>query len=275
LLQLEPKTFMGDRQRNWSSTDLCVDLSLYSAGCDLAQHQHTNAFFCFMLDGVCDEQASGFGTTLRADSLIYHCAGSVHSNHWHTAGRCMHVELAQSLCEGVNRARLTDPMPQIVIGRARDIARSIYDELLHVDSVSPIAFEGLALTLLAETIRETGRECNVPRWLRRIRDQLREEFSSVPSLGKIAAGAGVHPAYLATSFQQHYGVSVGQFVRMQRIERARNMLAHSDSTLSDTALLLGFSDQSHFCRTFKKQTGLTPLEYRRLFAGKRSPIQES
>jgi AraC family transcriptional regulator len=187
----------------------------------------------------------------------------------------MHVEFVPGFCEGADQARLSEPVVQTRGGRASDIACKIYDELLHPDSASGIAFEGLALVLIAETIREVGRESNAPRWLRSVRDRLQDEYVAVPSLRQIAADAGVHPTYLATSFQQHFGVSIGEFVRLRRIEQAREMLANSDQPLGDVALLLGFSDQSHFCRTFKKQTGLSPLEYRRLFAGNPNPIQES
>jgi AraC-like DNA-binding protein len=98
---------------------------------------------------------------------------------------------------------------------------------------------------------------------------------NAPSLRQIAADVGVHPTYLAASFQRHFGVSVGEFVRLRRIELAREMLANSNQPLSDLALHLGFSDQSHFCRTFKKQTSLSPMEYRRLFANNPNSVQKT
>ena len=187
----------------------------------------------------------------------------------------MHVEFVPDFCEGADRARLSGPVLQTSGGRACHVAKSIYEELLHVDAASAIAFEGLALLLLAETVREASPENKVPRWLRTVRDRLHEEYVSGPSLREIAADAGVHPTYLAASFRQHFGVTLGEFVRLRRIEQARQMLSNSDKPLSDVALLLGFSDQSHFCRTFKKQTGLSPLKYRRLFAGHSNLVQES
>lgn len=246
MIQLEPKTFMGLRRRNWSSADLCVDLSHYAAGCAFPNHGHVDAFFCFVLDGTCEERANGRCEVLRPGSLVYHPAGFEHSNRWHEEGRCMHVEFAPGFCEGADQTRLSDLLFQTIGGRACAIAGRIYEELLHVDSASGIAFEGLALVLLAETIRESGRESKAPRWLRNVRDRLQEEYGAVPSLRQIAAETGVHPTYLATTFQQHFGVSVGEFVRLRRIEQARELLTHSDQPLSEVAFLLGFSDQSHF-----------------------------
>ncbi|QJW97881.1 hypothetical protein FTUN_5461 [Frigoriglobus tundricola] len=274
MLKLKPRTFLGARQRSWSSADLCVDLSHYSAGCCCPRHGHVDAFFCFVLDGTCEERFNGRCEILRPGSLIYHPAGFEHSNRWPEVGRCIHIEFVPTLCEGIDRSRLSAPVLQTGHSRAGHIARRIYDELHHLDAVSGVAFEGLALLLLAETVRYTGREKSVPHWLKRVRDRLHEECVNVPPLKEIAADAGVHLTHLATSFRQHFGVTVGEFVRSRRIERSRSMLSNSDTPLSEVALLLGFSDQSHFCRTFKKWTGLSPLEYRRI-TGRPNPIQES
>lgn len=266
---------MGERRRSWVSPDLCIDLSHYSAGCALGRHQHNDAFFCFVIDGTYEERANGLREVLPSGSLVYHPAGREHSNQWHEDGRCLHVEFASTFYAGMNQVGLADPVRQIIGGRAGDIVRSVYKELLHIDSASGIAFEGLAMLLLAESIREASRESTAPRWLRSVRDRLQDEYVAVPPLRVIAVEVGVHPTYLAASFQKHFGVSVGEFVRLRRIERAREMLSHTEQQLSEVALLLGFSDQSHFCRTFKKQTGLSPLEYRRLFPRNLKPVQKS
>jgi AraC-like DNA-binding protein len=48
-----------------------------------------------------------------------------------------------------------------------------------------------------------------------------------------------------------------------RIDRAIQELRSTDKRLADIAGDAGFSDQSHFCRTFKLSTGLTPGQYRK------------
>lgn len=104
MFTLEPKTFMGERRRNWNSNDLCVDLSHYEAGCLFPRHGHRDVFSCFVLNGACEEQAGGHREILRPGSLIYHPPGFDHSNRWHAEGRCMHVEFASGfLCPAVKR----------------------------------------------------------------------------------------------------------------------------------------------------------------------------
>jgi AraC-like DNA-binding protein len=52
-----------------------------------------------------------------------------------------------------------------------------------------------------------------------------------------------------------------------RMSRARQLIAERGSTIAQVALAVGYSDQAHFTRAFKAQTGLTPQEYRRWTAG--------
>jgi len=97
------------------------------------------------------------------------------------------------------------------------------------------------------------------------------------TLTKIASEVGVHPVHLAATFRQKYGCTVGEFVRLLKIERARNDLGNLDLSVEQIAAQAGFADQSHFSKTFKDYTGLTPTEYRREFfnSSKRKMIPQS
>ena len=83
------------------------------------------------------------------------------------------------------------------------------------------------------------------------------------TLDELAAVAGVHRAHLVRSFRARYGVSIGVYVRRERIRWAARALRHSDAPLAEIALRAGFADQSHFTRTFVKHMGVSPGRYRR------------
>ena len=109
------------------------------------------------------------------------------------------------------------------------------------------------------------RSASAPPWLRRVRERL--EGETAPVLADLAGEAGVHPRYLMRVFRRWVGCSMGEFVRRRRIRRARMMLAETSDGLAAVSAAAGFYDQSHFGRTFKRLTGLTPREYRRLARG--------
>jgi AraC family transcriptional regulator len=95
---------------------------------------------------------------------------------------------------------------------------------------------------------------------------LQDQFAENLSLQEIACAVGVHPAHLARSFRQHFHCTVGDYLRNLRIEQSRHVLATSDTPLSEIALDMGYSDQSHFTTAFKRHTGISPGQYRKLFS---------
>jgi AraC family transcriptional regulator len=104
-----------------------------------------------------------------------------------------------------------------------------------------------------------------PRWLERTRELLHAHFTEDMTLKRIAGAVGTHPVHLARVFRQYHGCTIGEYVRRLRIESACRELALTDAPLSQIALALGFYDQSHFSRTFKKLVGLTPTVYQASF----------
>lgn len=83
------------------------------------------------------------------------------------------------------------------------------------------------------------------------------------SIEKIASECNVSTTHFRRLFKEYAGKSPVQYRTELKIEYAKRMLAESDMTVSEIADTLGFEGDSYFCRVFKKETGLTPTEYRR------------
>jgi AraC family transcriptional regulator len=135
-----------------------------------------------------------------------------------------------------------------------------------MDDFSPLIIEGLTLEILAEVAR-TGTPHlgpSPPRWLERIREMLHTHFAESVSLAWLAEAAGVHPVSAASAFRRFYRCTIGQYLRRCRVDFACRRLTKSGDSLAEIALAAGFADQSHFCRTFKRHTGLTPAVYRQM-----------
>jgi len=65
-------------------------------------------------------------------------------------------------------------------------------------------------------------------------------------------------------FSDVKGMSVLQFIVIQKIERAKELMLYEDMPLSEIAELLNYKNQDHLIAQFKKTTGLTPSYYKRL-----------
>ena len=132
-----------------------------------------------------------------------------------------------------------------------------------------LAIESLTAEILARVGgAATPRDRQMPGWLRGVRDLVDAAPGEPPSLAAIAGAVGVHPVYLAQTFRRFCGCSLGEYARRQRLERARRLVAAGHVPLAQIAAAAGFADQSHFTRTFKRFTGVTPRYYRTFLAFK-------
>ena len=82
------------------------------------------------------------------------------------------------------------------------------------------------------------------------------------SLVELAKYVTLHPNYLSELFKKETGFTVSEYIQREKIEEAKRLLTSSEYSLLDIAAWLGFHDQSHFTRVFKKFEGITPSKYR-------------
>ena len=80
---------------------------------------------------------------------------------------------------------------------------------------------------------------------------------------QIGTDLNYNPNYLNRLMLQHTGMSLHQYILQRRLTVAAGLLQTTHRPISDIAIELGFNSLSHFSNYFKKETGATPLEYRR------------
>lgn len=73
----------------------------------------------------------------------------------------------------------------------------------------------------------------------------------------------VHPNYLNDLVKEVTGVAASHFIHKQLVQEAKSRLLQTNDTVSMIASELNFTDDSYFNRFFKKQTGLTPSQFRK------------
>lgn len=72
---------------------------------------------------------------------------------------------------------------------------------------------------------------------------------------------------LTKKFRKDLGRSIGEYITETKIKEAQRLLLYSDMTISEIAEYLAYCNQPHFQMVFKKQTGMTPLEFRQMGTG--------
>jgi AraC family transcriptional regulator len=79
----------------------------------------------------------------------------------------------------------------------------------------------------------------------------------------LSAVARRSPAHFARSFKHSFGESPHAYVMRRRLEKVCHLMVTSSEPLSQIALSVGFSDQSHLCKRFKEALGQSPSSWRR------------
>lgn len=90
---------------------------------------------------------------------------------------------------------------------------------------------------------------------------LRRQTDSM-NASQAARELGVSAAWLVSKFKEDTGLPPAEWLRFERTKQASSLLAETTQSISDIARGLGFPTSQFFSSFFKKETGLTPSEYR-------------
>lgn len=99
------------------------------------------------------------------------------------------------------------------------------------------------------------------RKLQRVIEYIDAHLDCDLSLKELAEIVQMSAHYFAQLFKQSTGISPHQYVIRCRIERSKELLKQKQITIADVAEIVGFVDQSHFHRHFKRLVGITPKAF--------------
>ena len=264
--KLPPGQFYGAVSTRRELPNLILSETCYYQDLKIPPHSHEQAYFGITLQGAYTQAYGLKSRTCRPQMIAFHPPDETHSAHFPaSAVRSFNVEIKSHWLEQLRRSSILLPEPVDFHGGAMSwLALKIYREYQHMDELSPLAIEGIALEMMVEASRRSAKisEKKPPLWLTRAKEAIQAEFDQAVALSDLAALVGVHPVYLASEFRKHYHCSIGEYQRKLRVEFACRELATSDTPIVEVALAAGFSHQGHFSTVFRRLTGMTPTEFR-------------
>ncbi len=124
--------------------------------------------------------------------------------------------------------------------------------------------ELLAFVLRMYGTKQASRQVMMPgrESLATARELLHESMPDPPNLTELAASAGVTPFTLVRAFRSAYGMPPYAYLTHLRVEEARKLLRRGMAP-TEAALKVGFYDQSHLSRHFRRLVGVPPGAYQR------------
>jgi AraC family transcriptional regulator len=152
---------------------------------------------------------------------------------------------------------------------ARDLADELMTEAPGQEMVVRALLEQLVVHLLRHhsNVRrseelELSRVGLVDRRIRRAVELMHAQMERDLPLEEIAAAAYLSPFHFARLFKKLTGASPHAYLATLRVERAQQLLAETDLSVSEISIRVGYSSPSHFSKAFRHSKGLTPRAFR-------------
>lgn len=115
---------------------------------------------------------------------------------------------------------------------------------------------------LLSAIRGLRDEQNA-RIIEEIKKMIRESHGRDVPLQRLAEKVALNKTYMCTLFKQETDMTIGQYMIVERMNAARELLVNSSDRVYEVANAVGYEDVDYFTMVFKKHFGLTPVEYRK------------
>lgn len=260
-----PNSFHGVLVRKGILGALRVTEVAYPPRLDIPEHAHQYAYLGITLLGASVQWCGAETRLSQAWTVTYHPPQEIHRDHFEPSGALgLNVEFMPGFLERlVFPGSLLERGIHSSGGETAWLAARLYREFRQADEPAVTGVEGLTLELLAHLwrCRASPRHGKQPLWLRRIEELVQARFSERLTLLDLSTSVGIHPVHLARTFRKFQGCTVGDYIRRLRVQHACREISQHPLALADVALSCGFCDQSQFCKTFRKLTGMTPGEY--------------
>jgi len=230
-------------------------------------HDHENPYFTYLLQGRLFEANKKTSYSLSPGSLLFHHWQDAHYNlkaEEYTRG--FHIEINpawfkkhdihQLVSEG--SIFLQNPLITGAFNRA------VVETKLN-DNYSAQSLEMLMLDVFGQLQHTRARSTDrVPGWIKTLQEILREEEPDY-TLSNLSKLLDIHPVHLSRSFHQYFKVTLGEYMRHLRLNKAIKLIGNKQFNMTEICYQCGFYDQSHFIKTFKRIYRITPSEYSTIF----------
>ncbi len=178
----------------------------------------------------------------------------------------------------------------MVCGRCIKVVREELDKLGYVVEDVKLgeakinSEDGINLEEISKVLEENGFELLGDKQAKLIEDikiilieliQNQPELLEKIGLSKYLADK-FHSSYqhISSLFSSKEGITIEKYFINQKIEKAKELLIYNELTLSEISYQLGYSSVQHLSNQFKKITGFTPSDFKKLGDKKRKPIDK-
>lgn len=229
-------------------------------------HYHENPYFMYVLQGNMKDCNTKVKTLCPAGSLMFNNWQEPHFGSKHSESASgFHLEFEKNWLEknGIS-LDLWEGSQLIHNPKLHFLFAHIYREFVLSDTVSELAVEILTVQICEalSTLKEIN-SCENPLWVDDLKELLHYDTGTL-SLAYLSKELNVHPVHISRAAPKYLSMSLGEYIRQQKLKKALPLLMDSSITLTEITYQSGFADQSHFNRVFKSYFNMNPGQYRKI-----------
>lgn len=259
----------------------------YPPGWSISPHRHTQHEIGLVRLGECTIRVGGQQYRFRSGDVFFFPKGVPHG---FTADSPLGVafvvvqfpELERDLLRRlrnappIGRFSLFELEVSLFLDVCHKLQREIAGGLPFADLQCKALLSELLVLLLRSASRSVGSWVS-PRQGKMVEKALQiihSHYQDDIRIQDLAREVGLSPQHFRELFKRYVGVSPKKYLMTLRLQRSKCMLLHSEYSVTDVALQLGFGSVQQFSKVFRKLTGLSPIAWRKAHAleGNASPL---
>ncbi len=111
----------------------------------------------------------------------------------------------------------------------------------------------------------SGRQKKVHSIIEKANNYIYENYSSELSLEDVAREVNLSPYYFSRFYKEESGINFTEMLAYVRIEKAKELLKKEEYSIKDVCYMVGYMEPNYFSKIFKKVTGVTASEYKKMY----------
>ncbi|HHW00629.1 MAG TPA: helix-turn-helix transcriptional regulator [Clostridiaceae bacterium] len=153
-----------------------------------------------------------------------------------------------------------------------DLIGNFQREMMDYGESFPLMLEGICIQIVFQLLRDLSADpaanksklSKDNKYINKAIQFMHEYYSASISINDICNMIYLSPCHFKRVFKDYTGQTPYQYLMKIRLENAKEILRENEKSIEEVAKLCGFVNSGHFSTVFKRNTGMSPSEYRKL-----------
>lgn len=227
-------------------------------------HSHKNAHITLFLKGGTIEKRKNESHSVSPGTVLFYHSDELHQNqNTLFPSKNINIEIDETHFKNfeITEEELKNRTANSI--ETKLLILKIYKETLISDGFSSDSINML-LSSYASNQNYLENFSNCPKWVSILYELLNDCWNENPSLSDLSKTLNINPISISKYFSKYFGCTYGEYMRRLKIDKSIFLMQQQNRSLTEIGFKCGFSDQSHFIRTFKHYTGFLPKDFKRI-----------